>query len=36
MGNVHSSAGGPNAKIIIVPTNAGNRTKEGKLIQYDE
>jgi cyanophycinase-like exopeptidase len=29
-------AGGPNAKIIIVPTAGGNRTKEGKLIVYEE
>lgn len=28
--------GGPNAKIIIIPTNAGNRDKNGKLIQYQE
>jgi cyanophycinase len=29
-------AGGPNAKIIIVPTNAGNRDKQGQLIRYEE
>jgi cyanophycinase len=29
-------AGGPDAKIIIVPTAGGNRDKEGKLIAYEE
>jgi cyanophycinase len=29
-------AGGRNAKIIIVPTNAGNRGQDGKLITYEE
>src|SRR3954449_8949078 len=29
-------AGGPDAKIIIVPTAGGNRTNEGKLIVYEE
>jgi cyanophycinase len=29
-------AGGADAKIIIVPTAAGNRTSDGKLIVYDE
>src|SRR4051794_183427 len=29
-------AGGPDAKIIIVPTAGGNRDKDGKLIVYEE
>ncbi len=29
-------AGGPDAKIIIIPTAGGNRTKDGKLIVYEE
>src|SRR4051812_38237441 len=29
-------AGGPNAKIIIIPTAGGNREKDGKLIVYEE
>ncbi len=31
-----NAAGGPDAKIIIVPTAAGNRTADGKLIVYEE
>jgi cyanophycinase len=29
-------AGGPNAKIIIIPTAGGNRTPDGKIIEYKE
>src|SRR5271168_2429246 len=29
-------AGGPDAKIIIIPTAGGNRSQDGKLIVYDE
>src|SRR3954451_4367033 len=29
-------AGGPDAKIIIIPTAGGNREKDGKLIVYEE
>ncbi len=29
-------AGGPDAKIIIIPTAGGNRGKDGKLIVYEE
>lgn len=29
-------AGGPNAKIIVVPTAGGNKDKEGKWIVYEE
>jgi cyanophycinase len=29
-------AGGPHAKIIIVPTAGGNRTADGKIKVYDE
>src|SRR5580700_9308239 len=29
-------AGGPDAKIIIIPTAGGNRTQDGKLIVYEE
>jgi cyanophycinase len=29
-------AGGPDAKIIIIPTAGGNRSADGKLIVYDE
>lgn len=29
-------AGGPDAKIIVVPTAGGNRTPDGKLIAYEE
>jgi cyanophycinase len=29
-------AGGPSAKIIIVPTAGGNRSQDGKLIVYEE
>ena len=29
-------AGGPDAKIIIVPTAGGNRGQDGKLIVYEE
>jgi cyanophycinase len=29
-------AGGPDAKIIIIPTAGGNRTKDGKLVVYEE
>lgn len=29
-------AGGPDAKVIIVPTAGGNRDREGKLITYSE
>ena len=29
-------AGGPDAKIIIIPTAGGNRSQDGKIIVYDE
>lgn len=31
-----NKAGGPGAKIVIVPTAGGNRTPDGKLIVYEE